>query len=70
MNLTTAQRDVVNRMVEKASARRLAGGGRADRREHSRIFHALLKQRADALGLVWPKDYPATGGWRGQGKKE
>lgn len=68
VDLTTAQRDVVDQMIEAASAAASQAAGVPITVSTREFFHALLKQRADALGLIWPEDYPSPGGWRGKEK--
>jgi hypothetical protein len=69
VDLTQAQRDAVDAMMEQFNAEVSAAAGVPIRLGVREFFHMLLKRHADATGKPWPEDYPSPGGWRG-GPKE
>lgn len=66
VDLTTAQYAVVEHMIELAGDAASQAAGVEVKVTTRSFFHALLKQRAEYLGLEWPDDYPSPGGWRGK----
>jgi hypothetical protein len=69
VDLTTAQRQALTQMIERFNAEVSQAAGIKVTFGMREFFHLLLKQHAEAVGLDWPEDYPAHGGWRG-GPKE
>lgn len=69
VDLTTAQYAVVEQMIELAGDAASQAAGVEVKVTTRSFIHGLLQQRADALGLTWPEDYPAAGGWRGKRSK-
>ncbi|HMN12040.1 MAG TPA: hypothetical protein PKD55_06925 [Bellilinea sp.] len=65
IDLTNAQYEVLEQMLQKAGAAASQAAGLEIKVTTRGFIHALLKQHAEALGLKWPADYPAAGGWRG-----
>ncbi len=65
VDLTAAQAAVLSEMIAAAEARATEATGLPIRIGTREFFHMLLKKYADEMGLVWPEDYPAPGGWRG-----
>ncbi|MEB2351835.1 MAG: hypothetical protein OZ924_10520 [Burkholderiaceae bacterium] len=65
VDLTTAQYEVLEQMLQKASATASEAAGLEIKATTRGFIHALLKQQAETFGLKWPADYPTAGGWRG-----
>jgi len=70
VDLTQAQRDAVDAMMDQFNAEVSAAAGVPIRLGVREFFHMLLKRHADATGQPWPEDYPSPGGWRGGPKEE
>ncbi len=70
VDLTAAQAEVLDEMMRRADQRASDAAGVQIRLGTRRFFHMLLKKHADELGLDWPEDYPAPGGWRGGRKTD
>lgn len=69
VDLTTAQYAVVEQMIEQAGDAASQSAGVEVKVTTRGFVHGLLQQRAEALGLEWPDDYPSPGGWRGKQKQ-
>ena len=69
-DLTQAQRDAPDAMMEQFNAGVSAAAGVPIRLGVREFFHMLLKRHADATGQPWPEDYPSPGGWRGGPKED
>lgn len=69
-DLTKAQRDAPDAMMEQFNAEVSAAVGVPIRLGVREFFHMLLKRHADATGQPWPEDYPSPGGWRGGPKED
>jgi hypothetical protein len=65
VDMTEAQRDLVERMIEEASHVASQAAGIEVTVGTRQFFHMLLKHHAEELGFQWPEDYPTAGGWRG-----
>ena len=70
VDLTLAQREALDRMIDRMSAEVSQAAGIPIRFRVREFIHVLLKRHADAVEIAWPENYPTPGGWRGGPKDD
>ena len=70
VDLTLAQREALDRMIDRMSAEVSQAAGIPIRFRVREFIHVLLKRHAEAVEIAWPENYPMPGGWRGGPKDD